>query len=311
MTRPPFYPFRSEEAKADYLARSLERARTWPVPCETMLLETPSGQTFVRVSGRVTDPPLVLLPGARVSSLMWADSIASLAARHRTYALDIIGDAGLSVNRFRITKSEDFVRWLDEVAPLLVPEGAFSLMGISLGGSIAAQYALRFPSRVRSVALLAPAATVLRFSPGFFVRFTALSLPIPGLGRDPLRRTCRWLFRDALQGDEACQARFEDALVELRRVVRAFALPPPPWPPVFTDKEWQSFRVPCLFLVGENEKMYSAAAAVRRLNRVAPQVKAQIISGAGHDLSMVKPDLVTRKVLEFLGQVEGVAAARP
>jgi pimeloyl-ACP methyl ester carboxylesterase len=93
-------------------------------------------------------------------------------------------------------------------------------------------------------------------------------------------------------------------------VVRAFALPPPPWPPVFTDKEWQSFRVPCLSLIGENEKMYSAAAAVRRLHRVAPQVQAQIISGAGHDLIMVKPDLVTRKVLEFLGQVEKVTATR-
>ncbi len=310
MTRTPFYPFRSERAKVEYEARCLERAKAWPVPSETMLIETPSGQTFVRVSGRAADPALVLLPGARVSSLMWADSIAALSADHHTYALDIIGDAGLSVNRFKISKSEDFVRWLDEVLGVLVPELPVSLMGISLGGSIAAQYALRFPSRVRSVVLLAPAATVLRFSLGFFARFTAHTLPIPVLGRDPLRRTCRWLFQDTVRGDEACRARFEDTLEELRRVVRAFALPPPPWPPVFTDKHWQRFRVPCLYLVGENEKMYSAAAAVRRLHRVAPQVQAQIIPGAGHDLAMVKPDLVTRKVLEFLGQVEGVLAAR-
>ncbi len=309
MTRPPFYPFRSEEAKADYETRNLERARAWPVTCETTLLETRSGRTFVRVSGCATDPPLILLPGARVSSLMWADSIASLAARHRTYALDIIGDAGLSVNRFRITKSEDFVRWLDEVVPLLVPQGSFSLMGISLGGSIAAQYALRFPARLQSVVLLAPAATVLRFSLGFFARFTAHTLPIPGLGTDPLRRTCAWLFQDTVRGDEACRARFEDTLGELRRVVHDFALPPPPWPPVFTDEEWRSFKVPCLFMIGENEKMYPAAAAVRRLHRVAPQVQAQIIPGAGHDLMMVKPDLVIGKVLEFLDQVERVAAA--
>lgn len=309
MARPPFYPYRSEEAKADYEARSLERARAWPVPFETMLLETDSGQTFVRVCGRAADPPLVLLPGARVSSLMWADSIAALSAHHRTYALDIIGDAGLSISRFEIKKSEAFVRWLDEVAPLLVPEGSFSLLGISLGGSIAAQYALRFPARLQSVVLLAPAGTVLRFSPAFFVRFTAHCLPLPGLVKDPLRRTCRWLFQDAVRGDEACRARFEDVLADLRRVVRTFALPPPPWPPVFTDDEWRSFRVPCLFLVGENEKMYPAEAAVRRLHQVAPEVQAQIIPGAGHDLAMVKPDLVTGKVLEFLAEEEGVMAA--
>ncbi len=308
VTRQPFYPFRSEQARTEYEAYCRERAKAWPVLFETMLLDTPSGQTFVRASGRVTDPPLVLLPGARVSSLMWIDSIAALSARHRTYALDIIGDAGFSVNRNRISKPGDFVNWLDEVLTVLVPEVPLSLMGISLGGSIAAQYALRFPERLRSVVLLAPAGTVLPFSLGFFVRFTLLSIPMPGLGGSPLRRTCRWLFEDAVRGDDACRARVEQAMDEAQRAARVFALPPPPWPTVLTDKAWQGFPVPCLFLVGENEKMYSAEAAVRRLSRVAAQVKAEIIPGTGHDLTVVNPDLVTRKVLEFLGEREGVPA---
>jgi pimeloyl-ACP methyl ester carboxylesterase len=308
MTRPSFYPFRSEQAKAEYEAYCRERAKAWPVASETMVLDTPSGTTLVRASGRATDPPLVLLHGARVSSLMWIDMIAALSARHRTYAPDIIGDAGFSVSRRKISKSEEFVNWLDEILTELVPEGQLSLMGISLGGSIAAQYALRFPGRLRSVVLLAPAGTVLPFALGFFVRFTLLSLPIPGLGGSPLRRTCHWLFEDAVRGDDACRARVELAMDEAQRAGRVFALPPPPWPSVFSDKAWQDFRVPCLFLVGENEKIYSAQAAVRRLTRVAPQVKTEIIPGAGHDLTVVHPDLVTRKVLEFLGEREGVHA---
>ena len=55
-----------------------------------------------------------------------------------------------------------------------------------------------------------------------------------------------------------------------------------------------------------DEKIYSAGAAVGRLKRVAPQVKAEIISGAGHDLTMVRADLVIRKVLAFLGEPAGV-----
>lgn len=302
MTRPPFHPFRSEPARAEYEAHSLERAKGWPVPTETMLLDTPSGQTFVRACGRANDPPLVLLPGARVSSLMWTDTIAALSARHRTYALDIIGDAGWSVSRHAISKSGDFVQWLDEVLTVLVPDRPLSLLGVSLGGSIAAQYAVRFPERLRSVVLLAPAATVLPFAVGFFVRFTLLSLPILALGRSPLRRTCRWLFEDAVRGDEACRARVEKAMDEAQMVVRVFALRPPPWPTVLVDQAWQDFRVPCLFLVGENEKIYSAKAAVRRLSRVAPQVKTEIIPGAGHDLTMVHPDLVSGKVLDFLDE---------
>lgn len=148
---------------------------------------------------------------------------------------------------------------------------------------------------------------MLPFSLGFFIRFTFLSIPLPGISGSPLRRTCRWLFEDALRGDDACRARVEQVMDEVQRVARVFALPPPPWPLVLADKEWQGIRVPCLFLAGENEKIYSAEAAVRRLHRVAPQVKAEIIPGAGHDLTVVYPDLVTGKVLEFLGEQEGVA----
>src|SRR5512142_1602933 len=109
------YPFRSEAARSEYAAYSRERERDWPVPFETAFLDTPSGRTFVRVCGRPADPPLVLLPGVRVSSLMWVDTIAMLSAGHRTYALDIIGDAGFSVNHRKVVRPEDYVVWLNEV----------------------------------------------------------------------------------------------------------------------------------------------------------------------------------------------------
>jgi len=304
MTRPTFYPFRSERAKAEYEAFSLERAKAWPLPSETMLIETPSGQTFVRASGRSTDPPLVLLPGGRSSSLMWIHNLAPLAAHYRIYALDTLGDVGFSVNRSEITKPEDLVNWLDEVFTALVPNEPLSLMGISYGGWLAGQYALRFPARLRNVVLLAPAGTVLPVSFPFLLRMGLLSVPVG----QPLRRTLRWLFRDGVRSGAACRALVEEAIADVQLAVRLFDLPRPPWPTVIDDKAWPGFQAPCLFLVGENEKIYSAKAALRRLKRVAPQVKAEIIPGAGHDLTMVQADLVVRKVLAFLSEQAGEVA---
>ena len=308
MKKQPCYPFRSERAKAEYEALCLERVKTWPASSETMTVETASGWTFVRACGRITDPPLVLLPGARVGSLMWTRHIAALSAHYRTYALDIIGDVGFSVNRREISKPEDLVNWLDEVLTVLVPERPVNLMGISYGGWIAGQYALRFPSRLRKVVLLAPGGTVLPFSFGFFVRIGLLCIPLPGLGGGPLRRTAGWLFRDSIRGSDASRALFEETLVDLQRVWHLFDLPRPLWSTVLDDKAWQGFSVPCLYLVGENEKIYSARKAVGRLKRVAPHVKAEIIPGAGHDLTMVQADLVAGKVLAFLGERAGVTA---
>jgi pimeloyl-ACP methyl ester carboxylesterase len=305
MTRQPFYPFRSERAKAEYEAFCLDRAKAWPIPSETMTFETASGQTFVRASGRITDPPLVLLPGGRSGSLMWIHNIAALSAHYRTYALDTLGDVGFSLNRRDISKPEDLVNWLDEVSAVLVPEGPLNLLGISYGGWLAGQYALRFPGRLRNVVLLAPACTVLPVSSAFMARMGLLSIPV---GK-PLRRILRWLFRDAVRGDAACRALAEEAIADVQFAVRLFALPRPPWPTVINDEAWQGFRVPCLFLVGENEKIYSAQAAVGRLKRVAPQVKAEIIPGCGHDLTMVQADLVISKVLAFLSEHAGEATA--
>ncbi len=307
MDRHPCYPFKSEAAKAEYEAYCLQRFKQWPVGSETRLLDTPTGQTYVRACGRTTDPPLVLLMGARGSSLSWTEMIPTLSANHRVYALDTIIDAGFSVPNIAITKPEDLVQWLDEVHTALVPDGPINLMGISYGGFISAQYALRRPERVRRVVLLAPGNTVQPLSKGFAFRMATLAVPLPSR-RATFRRMLRWIFADAARGSDAVRASFEQALADLEISIRLMTLPRPPMPTVIDDAGWQGFRPPCLFMVGENEKIYSARKAVERLNRIAPHVKTEIIPGAGHDLTIVHPDLVMSKALEFLrGQAQAAA----
>jgi pimeloyl-ACP methyl ester carboxylesterase len=305
MTTQPFHPFRSERAKAEFQALCPERAKAWPVPSETRLIDTPSGQTFVRVSGCSNDRPLVLLSGARGTSLMWVPNIAALSAHHRTYALDTVTDIGLSVGRAGISKAEDLLKWLDEVLTVLVPEGPLDLMGMSYGGWLASQYALRFPSRLRKVVLLAPASTVLPLSLGFLIRVALIAMPFPGRHGGPVRRMIRWLFQDLVRSGDAGRRPAGQGIAEVFEMLemdRFFALLWMIWPTVIDDEAWRGFSVPGLFLVGENEKIYSAEAAVRRLNRVAPQIKTEIIPGAGHDLTLVQPDLVAERILGFLGE---------
>lgn len=92
----------------------------------------------------------------------------------------------------------------------------------------------------------------------------------------------------------------DQAVADWEVAERCFGPLPTVPAPVLEDKAWQNLRVPTLFLVGENEKMYSAQKAVTRLRRVAPQIKAEIIPQAGHDLWVAQAKLVTHKMLEFL-----------
>ncbi len=71
-------------------------------------------------------------------------------------------------------------------------------------------------------------------------------------------------------------------------------------PTVLSDEELQSLQVPTLYLVGENEKIYSASDAVARFKKFAPHINVEIIQNAGHDLTIVQSETVTRLILEFL-----------
>ena len=114
------------------------------------------------------------------------------------------------------------------------------------------------------------------------------------------RSFMRWLAQDLVRKDEAGRMMAEEMADEAFLAMRCFKPKLMVYPTVLKDKALQGISVPALYLVGENEKLYSARKAIQLLNSVAPRIKTEIIPGAGHDLTIVQADMVNRKVLEFL-----------
>jgi|NGEPerStandDraft_6_1074524.scaffolds.fasta_scaffold55486_3 pimeloyl-ACP methyl ester carboxylesterase len=92
----------------------------------------------------------------------------------------------------------------------------------------------------------------------------------------------------------------DSTIEQLSLNIRSIQRHKTPMPPVLTDTEWRSLRPATLFVAGENEVIHSAEKAVRRLKRVAPQVTAQIIPGAGHDMTFAQTATVNERILRFL-----------
>ncbi len=294
-----YHPFRSAKAKEQYLKHYDMRAKDWPVVSETRMVETSFGQTFVRISGPVDAPPLVLLPSAGGTSLLWIPNIQVFSKSYRVYAMDNIYDFGRSVYTQAFKNPDDLVNWLDELFSALEFGDNINLMGLSYGGWLTSQYALRFPNRLDKIVLLAPAATILPL-PGEWAWRAILTI-IPH--RYFLRSITYWMFDDLAQKkDEASRILVDDMIDDAFMGLRCFKFKMPVHPTVLEDKELESIKVPTLFLVGENEKLYPAQKAIQRLKKVAPHIKAEIIPNAGHDLTIVQAEMVNRKVLEFLKQ---------
>jgi pimeloyl-ACP methyl ester carboxylesterase len=293
------HPFRSPAAKQRYLERYDRRGAIWPGPSETRMIETSFGSTFVRINGPEGAAPLVILPGANATSLIWAPNIAELSRGHRTFAVDNIYDFGRSVFTRHVRTPADFVQWLDELLDGLELGGDVSLMGLSYGGWIASQYALHSPERLRAVVLVAPAATVQPLNPEFLKRAVLCLIP----HRRFLDDLMHWVLEDAVNGDDSMRRQVEELVEDNYLGLRSFEFKQLVNPTVLSDAELQSFEVPVLFLVGEHEKIYSADAAVSRLRTVAPAIEVVLVPDAGHDLTLVQTGLVNRTVVEFLEQV--------
>jgi pimeloyl-ACP methyl ester carboxylesterase len=294
----PHHPFRSAKAKEQYLKQYDARAEKWPVTSETLTVHTSYGQTFVRISGPVGAPPLVLLHGAGGSSLHWSFNVEMLSERFRVYVVDNICDYGRSVCTQNLTSPDDFVDWLDGLFNGLELRDSINLVGMSYGGWMTSLYALRFPDRLNKIVLLAPAATVLPLRSEWLMHAILCVVP----HRYFTKRFVYWLAEDLVHKDEASRKMADEWVDDSYLALRSFKAKPMVKPTVLTDEELQSIKVPVLFLVGENEKIYPAEKAVQRLNAVAPQIETEVIAGAGHDLAFVQAEMVNRKILEFLKQ---------
>ena len=292
------HPFKSAKKMERYLAHYDARAESWPVPFETAYVDTSWGQTFVRISGPENGPPLVLLPGANATGLMYEPNIAAWAQRYRVYTVDTIFDFGRSVYIRNLKTPEDFVDWLDELLARLGLEEEVNLLGLSYGGWIAGQYGLAHPERLSKLVLVAPAATVAWFSSDFIKYGVMCLIPHPHFTRNMVH----WVMPDAVNGTPEQQRMVEEAAENAWLGLRSFKLTQMVHPTVLTDEEWRAFEVPVLFLVGEHEVIYSITGeeAVAKINRVAPEIEAELFTGCGHDITLVKADRFNLRVLEFL-----------
>jgi pimeloyl-ACP methyl ester carboxylesterase len=290
------HPFKSAKAKAEYLAFEDTMAKKWPILSEERLVKTSFGKTFMRVSGPVNAPPLVLLPGGGANSMIWNANIQALSRNFRTYALDNIYDFGRSVYAREMKTGADMAGWLNELLDSLRLGNDIRIMGYSYGGWVVTQYALYHPERLSHVVLIAPVFTVYPLSGKYILRMLTTLIPL----RYFKSKIMYWVWADLAQKGERGKQLVEDRIDYYQTALKCFKFKQPPTPTVLTDAEFYRLTMPVLFMVGNHETVYDPKSAIDRIRRVNPKIRTELIFGTGHDLMFTHTEVVNRKVLGFL-----------
>jgi len=259
----------------------------WPVPCEQRQVPTREGETFVVACGPASAPPVVLLQGSGANAAMWMRDIALWAEHHRVYAVDVIGEPGLSAPSRPALAADAHALWLDDVLQALGLARA-SFVGVSLGGWIVLDYAMRRVDRVDKIVVISPAG-VGRRKPGFMFKAVGLML----LGRWG-RRKAMVLAVGPMVGDPHPVDREVGALALLiskhfrHRRVNV---------PTFGDEELKRLTMPVLAIVGAHDALLDSHGTKRRLEQLVPQATVCFLPDVGH---VVRDQ--TAAILAFLGR---------
>ena len=269
-----------KEAVEGFYRKVLQR---WPVPNRQVVVPTCEGDTFVIISGQTDATPVVLLHGSGTNSSAWIQEVPEWAQHYRVYSVDMIGEPGFSAPSRPPLASTRYAAWLDDVWNHLGLQSA-SLVGVSLGGWLALDYAVRRREKVSSLTLLSP------FGIG---RQNRLCLVKIGL----LRMCGSWGLRRFLKlvsGNANMPRALSDALVSLFRVFR----PRMERIPIRTDEELSKLTMPVQLILGGKDVLVHSNETRDRMERLVPHLDLRYLENEGHILPKQ-----TRAIAEFLSAV--------
>jgi pimeloyl-ACP methyl ester carboxylesterase len=267
---------------------------------------TPSGATagFARVNGttlyyerRGEGRPVVLIEGANLPLAQWDAQFDALARRYAVIRYDVRG--------FGRSGPADAAGYMahDDLHALLQHFGVRRavLIGLSLGGRIALDFALAHPEMVDALVLAGPGLS------GFDWSSDSSFLPIAAAAekRDSVRAALLWLehayMAPAMENPALAPRLRELAVANARMWVSADSERVAPAPAAGRLRE---IKAPTLVMIGDRD-VPDIHRIVEMIMRDVPGAKRVVFERTGHVLHMEQPEKFNAAVLEFLDQLPG------
>ena len=260
-------------------------------------VETPAGRLFHEEAG--SGPPVLLWHAFLCDRTMWRPQVAALSSRYRLILVDGPGHGLSSAPPPGFTLADCAVAAL-QVLDAAGVERAF-LGGISWGGIVAMQAALRAPARVQGLLLLSTSAeaegrfdrlrarVLARIARRYGVPKALEPFVVSSFFSRRARRERPGLGESLLLGirDGDREARFRVMTAILDR-------------PSFLD-ELARIRVPTLVIAASEDRVTAPARGERIAQRI-PGARVETIEGSGHLSPLEAPEQVSALLEQFLAQ---------
>jgi pimeloyl-ACP methyl ester carboxylesterase len=261
--------YKTDEGKRQVISFYENLLEQWQQPSKQLILETNCGDTFIIESGTNNTESVLLLHGSGSNSAMWIADVKELSQYYHVFAIDIIGECGKSSENRPSFKSGSYSEWLSDLIDKL-GLNKVSLVGCSLGGWIAMDFAIKYPEKIEKLVLIATAGVVqVNIKTIFWIIITSF------LGSWGFNQLNKLVYSNI---------EIDNKALEFALLIKDNYKPRTDVLPLFEDDTLQKLDIPTLFIGGENDCFYNSEKTASRLNARLKNVQCIVIEKTGHVL---------------------------
>lgn len=268
-----------------YLQYEKELAQ-WPVPYQEKVLHSPFGQTYCLQCGDTNKPPLIMLHGLGVNSTSFSPNIETLSKRYCVYLLDFPAGSGRSIPSQLLLKKRQVADWLADCIAQL-DERKVTVLGVSFGSWLAAEYALTQPKQLKKLILAAPPPLAGKAK---LKLTTLMKMIILGLNkkRENMEKLCQLLSAPNNKPSNSCVTAIYNGLNYTKSFKESGH--------AIKKKHATTITVPINFILGE----YEILCDPRSLLGHFPNATMNIIANAGHMVAMEQSQKFNQVVIDIM-----------
>ncbi len=263
--------FKNDDARKrmeNWYERFLER-----VDGETNSIEisTSYGTNHILLAGDPSKTPLVCLHSMLTSSAHLVSELGTLLDRFYIIAPDLPGQSVRGLPMRLPYTDNSHAKWLREILDALNLKQTY-LLGVSLGGFVARQFASNNPERVKSLILIVPAGIVQ----GSLIKgFAKMALPMIMYKIRPTEKRLRKLVNHLITNwDEDWGRYLGDSFNDFTTNLKI--------PPLASDEELIKMTMPCLVIGAENDISFPGHKVIERAKKHIPNVETELIRNSRH-----------------------------
>jgi len=249
---------------------------------------------FYEVKG--TGPAVVLIHGGQMDCRMWDDQFTAFAQHFRVIRYDVRGYGGSLQPDLLYSDADDLAGLLDY---LKVKKA--HIVGLSLGGRIAIDFAVAYPARVSSLTLAGPGLS--GYEPPNAIETDLRMWNLVKAARDegPETVTKLWL-KDPFMAPAMEQPRLVPRLQKVARENAHCWLQNPVLqrsPKPSPAERLGEIKLPTLLVIGDRD-VPQVKATIETLEKGIHGSNKVVIKDAGHMVNMEKPENFNDVVMSFL-----------